>query len=237
MIEELNDRWILKKYFEIMAYRMAFSSIELENLANEENRYRSVNDIANQLEAIKYLFEEKENNVDFYDPMNFVQQMNKIVYLVTNSQYDNIRNCEIIINGSNVERSKPVSIRSHLYEALENYKYQLEHLPKEEYFEIEATFHIRLLKIHPYGDGNGRLTRLILIYNMLINDYAPAIIYPNDKPFYCEYIENDDIKSLAKMIEKSSNNELEQVKELYMKQLDKNDNEEIKIYKKKPKFL
>ena len=45
-------------------------------------------------------------------------------------------------------------------------------------------FHVRFEIIHPFGDGNGRVGRMIMFKECLKNNIMPFIILDKDKPFY-----------------------------------------------------
>ncbi|KVX81128.1 Fic family protein [Burkholderia ubonensis] len=47
-----------------------------------------------------------------------------------------------------------------------------------------AELHARLLKIHPFVDGNGRTARLLLAFELMKDGYPPAIIRNEDRPAY-----------------------------------------------------
>ena len=85
----------------------------------------------------------------------------------------------------------------------------------DELYEIEARFHIRLLHIHPFEDGNGRTARIILVYNLCNHNLAPCIITKEIKKEYCDYIEKGDEKGLAALIKKLSEKELDAMISLY----------------------
>ena len=100
-------------------------------------------------------------------------------------------------------------IRNDLWYLIDDYNYQLSIAKtKKEIFEAEAFFHIRFLHIHPFEDANGRTARILLTYNLAKNNIAPCIITIDRKREYCDYIENSDIKGLASLFEKLSNDEL-----------------------------
>lgn len=51
-------------------------------------------------------------------------------------------------------------------------------------------FHYKFEKIHPFGDGNGRVGRMIMFKECLKNDIMPFIILDSDKPFYLRGLKN-----------------------------------------------
>ena len=58
-----------------------------------------------------------------------------------------------------------------------------------------AKMHADFEAIHPFGDGNGRVGRLIMIIQLLNNGFAPCIIGVQEKSRYYEYLEYAQKKS------------------------------------------
>ena len=54
----------------------------------------------------------------------------------------------------------------------------------EDFLYDLADFHIRYERIHPFGDGNGRVGRMIMFKECLKNNIIPFIILDKDKLFY-----------------------------------------------------
>lgn len=51
-------------------------------------------------------------------------------------------------------------------------------------------FHYRFELIHPFGDGNGRVGRMIMFRECLRNNIMPFIVLDNDKSFYMRGLKN-----------------------------------------------
>lgn len=94
----------------------------------------------------------------------------------------------------------PDNIEKDMAQLLDNYYGEWSNL---DVFEREARFNIEFLRIHPFEDGNGRTSRLILNYNMLRQGYAPILI-PEDireEYFHARNIEDVNwIKNLFKTL-------------------------------------
>ena len=51
-------------------------------------------------------------------------------------------------------------------------------------------FHYKFELIHPFGDGNGRVGRMIMFRECLRNNIMPFIVLDNDKSFYMRGLKN-----------------------------------------------
>lgn len=204
-LKDVNNEF-RKRYFETLKYRLAFGSLELEEMNDNLAEVSQTLKIYNQLVAINYIFEQPE--YEELKHFQFTKIVCDVVERVTGGEIIGFRKTKAIVKGSKVERTSPEMILNNLYYLIDDYNYQMRS-KRMSYFEIEAAFHIRFLHIHPFEDGNGRVARILLTHHLCNSDLAPCIITKNSKSEYCSLIENSDIKGLALFFEKLSNKEFD----------------------------
>jgi Fic family protein len=89
-------------------------------------------------------------------------------------------------------RTYNLMIHGHRPTSYEKVSYKMLQLcdarPSEDRHPIEsiAFFHLRLEKIHPFGDGNGRVGRIIINSMLEQHGYPPVIVTLDDKQRYYE---------------------------------------------------
>lgn len=55
--------------------------------------------------------------------------------------------------------------------------------------ETAFAAHLRLVSIHPFSDGNGRTSRLLMNLMLMKSGYPPLVIRPEDRAEYFETLE------------------------------------------------
>ncbi|MFH1224436.1 MAG: Fic family protein [Candidatus Diapherotrites archaeon] len=61
-------------------------------------------------------------------------------------------------------------------------------------FELAALVHLRIARIHPFMDGNGRVSRLLMNYILMKNNYPLLNIYNSEKMLYYLTLREVDAK-------------------------------------------
>ena len=93
---------------------------------------------------------------------------------------------------------------------------------KYDVFEREALFNIEFLRIHPFEDGNGRTSRLILNFNLLKQGHAPVLIKEGMRDQYFKARDYFDDVWIKQMFESLSKEELYALDELIQSYEDEN---------------
>lgn len=78
-----------------------------------------------------------------------------------------------------IKTTAPQDVETEIDYLLETYQSK-----KEITFQDIIDFHVRFERIHPYGDGNGRVGRMIMFKECLRNDILPFVVLDQDKTFY-----------------------------------------------------
>ncbi len=66
--------------------------------------------------------------------------------------------------------------------------------------ETAAILHYRLVRIHPFDDGNGRVARLVMNYHLMRSGYPPAIIKSEEKRRYLDALYEADSGKLGAFV-------------------------------------
>jgi len=95
----------------------------------------------------------------------------------------------LLENGEIFKYAEPEEVQQKMQELLDWYRGEAADLPP---LVVTAILHYRLVRIHPFDDGNGRVCRLLLNYHLLKNDYPPVIIKTADKKNYLTALQKAD---------------------------------------------
>ena len=86
-----------------------------------------------------------------------------------------------------INTSEPQNVENDIDDLLMWYE-KIDRISIEDIIE----FHVRLERIHPFGDGNGRVGRMIMFKECLKNNILPFIVLDDDKPYFMRGLKEYD---------------------------------------------
>jgi hypothetical protein len=111
-------------------------------------------------------------------------------------EYKTMPNNVRLSNGEIFEYAAPEDVLPKMQELLDWYNGVGEQDP----IEVAALLHYRFVCIHPFDDGNGRVSRLLLNYHLLRAELPPVIIKSKDKTAYLNALNEADTGDVAAFI-------------------------------------
>ena len=165
---------------------------------------RELYEAINHKKALELVFESILNNAEFDERL--LKNINEII----NKDIKNTkgyRKVQVIIKGAEHIPPEPEKVPNLMNYFIYNYNND-----NEELFTKIAKYHIEFEKIHPFEDGNGRTGRLLINYELIKNNYAPAIITKEERAKYYEILKNSNISELANWLKELSENEIQRMK-------------------------
>ena len=146
--------------------------IKLDDLIESKNHFK--------------LFDYMLDNVDNNLTKEMIIEMNKILKRNTSDEDNpryNVGGFKIvpnIIGAINIiNTTNPENVEEEINSLLNNYNSK-----KNITLEDIIDFHYKFECIHPFGDGNGRVGRIIMFKECLKNNIMPFIILDDDKAYY-----------------------------------------------------
>ena len=138
-----------------------------------------------------------------------IKTIHKIILTGINDQWaGKYRQIDVFIRGTDVEFPRPQAVPYQMKEFIDWLKSQ----KKDHPVRIAANAHFKLVSIHPFIDGNGRTSRLLMNLILIINSYPMAIVRNEERINYLQAVnrgqKENDLKALYFLIEKSVNRSL-----------------------------
>ena len=95
------------------------------------------------------------------------------------------RNVEVRITGAKYKPPVPSEMYHQIKDFFSNLNFKSDLNP----IELAAWTHAEFVKIHPFVDGNGRTSRLIMNYQLMKNGFLPISVNKEDKLDYFNFLE------------------------------------------------
>ena len=165
------------------------------------------------LELIKELAADKER------PLNetFIKYLNQVLLVrpywkdaltldgqqtrrkISIGEYKSQPNSVLLENGKMFDYASPAETPMLMHDLLDWYKAEIE---KGELHSVElaALLHYKFVCIHPFDDGNGRISRLLMNYFLYKNNFPPIIIKTDDKSNYRRALHDADSGNLESFV-------------------------------------
>ena len=146
--------------------------IKLDDLTESKNHFK--------------LFDYMLDNVDNKLSKEMIIKMNKILKRNTSDEENpryNVGGFKVVPNiigvVNAVNTTAPNDVEKEIEKLLKEYNSK-----SSITLEDIVDFHFRFERIHPFGDGNGRVGRIIMFKECLKNNIMPFIVLDTDKPYY-----------------------------------------------------
>ena len=111
--------------------------------------------------------------------------------LISIGEYKKYPNSVQLQNGEIFEYASPTETPALMSDLIQWYRTEAEkkELPP---VALAALLHYKFVRIHPFDDGNGRISRLLMNYVLYYHDLPPVIIKSADKKNYLNALNNAD---------------------------------------------
>lgn len=168
---------------------------EHQNLSDEK-----VQLILNQKEAFAFILNLVKENIPMNE--NNLKDLHQIIMNGFSDIGGLYRNVDISVKGSN--HTPPSHIK--VYDRMKKYfEYTLSEPDNNNLFEYISYCHLQLAKIHPFLDGNGRASRMVLNYQLMRFDFMPVNIKREEFNNYFDCLEafkvNKNINPFVRFLE------------------------------------
>ena len=162
----------------------------------------------NHYEALEFLSGLVEKNRKQTLSERLIRGLHQLVVQETEKEWaGKYRNSDVIIGGA---EHKPPAASDVPYEMEKLIKWWKQNQRKLPIVELAALIHHRLVYIHPFFDGNGRVARLVMNLLLLQAGYPLVIVLKNDRKKYYRVLTQADkgnfvpfVRFIAQTIERS----------------------------------
>lgn len=156
----------------------------------DKNKQREINETINHQKAFQYIFDVINKNEDI---LTIIKQLHQIIgsgIMDNPGEYKSRENYLINSNGNEINFTKPQDVDTRMKEVSKKYSTEWKQLTV---FERAVKLHMAITNIHPFIDGNGRIARLIMNYELIKNHYPPVLINESQKLSYYAMIEEINV--------------------------------------------
>ena len=184
---DIRDQFILKLTYNSNSMEGSTLSepdtaaILFDNVALPNKNLTEQLEAKNHQTALNYLFDQvsKKEKID----ENLVQKLHSILMNGVRLDAGIYRDHGVRITGVNLPTANHMSIHKLMLGVMARVG-----LKNKDIVALSASVHSKFEQIHPFGDGNGRVGRLLMNAMLLDANFAPAIIRQEQKQLYYTYL-------------------------------------------------
>jgi Fic family protein len=140
----------------------------------------------NHKKALEYIRELGKKGHQFLEEKDILYIHNLILKGINDQWAGRYRQVPVFISGSNVVLPDFVKVPS----LMKDFMRWLQSIQGEYPVKIAADAHYKLVSIHPWIDGNGRTSRLLMDLILIQHGYPPAIIRKEERKRYLSSIQD-----------------------------------------------
>lgn len=137
------------------------------------------------------------------------------------------RNVEVRISGASHKPPAP----SEMYRQVKSFFSDLAYKYENNAIELAAWTHAEFVRIHPFTDGNGRTSRMIMNYQLMLNGFFPVSVAKENRLEYFDALEayavNGNLEPFSEMIAGLEKQRLEEYASAAEEQAQENNNPQI----------
>lgn len=177
--------------------------------------------------TLNYLYDLVENGKHHTISEHLIRSMHQLIMQETDKEWAGVyRNANVIISGADYIPPDALEVAHKMKELIDWIKGNKGNL---HIIELAALLHHKLVYIHPFFDGNGRTSRIIMNLFLMQYGFPLVIILKNDRKKYYNVLsqaDKENYKPLVQFIAQS----VERSLDLYLKTL-------TPVSKKREKYL
>lgn len=183
------------------------TKVALEGITIGGKTLREHFEAINHKDAILFMEDlaQKEERLSEYS----IKQIHSLILKnIDDENKGKYRTTNVIISGAEHKPPQSFEVQSKMQEFIKNYN---ENITKLHPIELASFVHIEFVKIHPFLDGNGRTSRLLMNLELIKAGFPPVVIELEDRLEYYKaldiaHTENDYkpfLELMKKVVEKS----------------------------------
>lgn len=183
------------------------TKVALEGITIGGKTLREHFEAINHKDAILFMEDlaQKEERLSEYS----IKQIHSLILKnIDDENKGKYRTTNVIISGAEHKPPQSFEVQSKMEEFIKNYN---EKVTKFHPIELASFVHIEFVKIHPFIDGNGRTSRLLMNLELIKAGFPPVVIELEDRLEYYKaldiaHTENDYkpfLELMKKVVEKS----------------------------------